>query len=79
MSTDTTGLRNGAHYLLPDGTFCSAAWLDPGGWWELKAEDGQPLYGFFPFGVRRFVYDAAVDHYEALPCDLTVEDLRHAP
>jgi len=64
-------------YRLPDGTRVRA--VEPLiGPWRLDLEDGTPayLYDAVLGAWRRLVYDAAIDGYAVLPCDLVDEDLK---
>jgi hypothetical protein len=81
-------LIEGQLYILPDGTAVQAREAFRGTW-HLYAADGVPVYLVFGGNhVRRLVYTGSTNDplltestaqiFEAVPCDLTIGDLRPA-
>jgi hypothetical protein len=71
-------LINLATYGLPDGAHVIARQDVVSKRWRLDALDGTPRYlEASGGGLLRLVYDAGADAYAAVPCDLTLADLRY--
>jgi hypothetical protein len=67
-------LNNGAWYELPEGTRVQAIQLYPQ-LWRLDYTNGQPAYLETPSGWAQLLYDADLDVYAAIPCNLQSSDL----
>lgn len=88
-------LAEGCWYTLPDGTRVLVREQTIRGTWHLVATDGTPAYVVFGsaergFHIRRLAAQGLVTDtpgaegrptpvFQAVPCDLTLDDLRAAP
>jgi hypothetical protein len=67
-------LHDGAWYKLPDGARVLAVQINSQAW-RLNTANGQPVYWGTASGWVQLVYNADLDVYTVVPCNLQISDL----